>query len=1237
MSPDQALLDVSQTRPRSSSRTGRHAHDFYIGPANILRGDTMPSATCYRYDGDSAYITADDQHEFEDHSLPESEPEFEIPGDKSEGFQNSPGQAHVSFQDNYIAFGTIQIYECPTSLCKLKHCPGTHIRGSIKDDVYPNILIKAGLNKKWLRMDGISIGTKGGITSLRVYILPEDVDRSNRGNTKDFRRMVKSLLPYVDCSADAWTGRTNRTMPMICYSEPVHDTEESLFYIFNTIESPAPDPGSYAGADHGYQAMVDTLEGRITGLKTELYSYQRRSVAAMIKKEQDPAKVRDPRKQRCTDVIGQPFYLDMNDGSLYRQRPLYYEPRGGILAETMGYGKTFICIALVMATRGHYPAIPTYCVEATHTEQYGDTPSLLSMAARKLKHQGLPWKNEFYRWRKAGYHYDSCIGELQKYVRSYNEPVTGSMNPSRKGKHEYTNIVQLCSATLIIVPPNLILQWAQEIHKHVDHEAIDVLVISASTDEVPAWNILVKYDIVLMSKSRFEQEYRDDDLNQGRGIRYAGKYKSPLTEVRWLRVICDEGHGFAGSSTRTNAMAMLDKMFIERRWVVSGTPAGGLHGIEVGLTALESPSSSSSLSRRQSFGSALEQRRTPNTQGTEAKDLERLRLIVCNFLKLQPWANKKGDDQANWNTYLAPRIGADNKRYSMPALREIMQTLIIRHRIQDVDCDLSLPPLHNTITYITPSYYDKLSINLFVMILTSNYVTSEREDEDYMFHPRNRGKLTTLINNLGHATFYWIGITVQNVLDTIEVGEKYLNKHIDTISDADGMLLTEAILIGRRALDDSGWKAFNQLHEMGTYIDGLPLSMRGSWALDGQAKDPLIVGTTQAREMQKHVQHKMQKDAEDPLRDFAQHGRKIMHVARQKAEEEQKHIQEKKVHPDQKDAGAIVSPTKRAPTTSTSSTKGSASSKPMTTPCASTADIIQNPCPNAVVAGFVSAKLTYLCNKIVSHLDEKTIVFYNDNNTAFFTAEALELLHVPFLIYANTLKVDKRAEYLHKFNTDTETKVLLMDLKHAALGLHVAVASRVYIISPIWSPALESQAIKRAHRIGQTRPVYVETLVLNGTFEEALINRRKEKAEHQLLKAIQPAMDYTILIAPDSDSSKETKGAMLDDSVMVKVLKDISFLKINDDEEKVVRLTNPMPLFKPRDTDIIGDHDIHEVRNDTSSSESKEVPPATPAHRSIFGGQATEASSSRLKRANSTHQQQEGSPPKYARFEHPLP
>jgi hypothetical protein len=79
-----------------------------------------------------------------------------------------------------------------------------------------------------------------------------------------------------------------------------------------------------------------------------------------------------------------------------------------------------------------------------------------------------------------------------------------------------------------------------------------------------------------------------------------------------------------------------------------------------------------------------------------------------------------------------------------------------------------------------------------------------------------------------------------------------------------------------------------------------------------------------------------------------------------------------------------------------------------------------------------------------------------------------------------------------------------MDISQAAFGLDMSSASRVYFVNPVLSPQVEAQAVKRAHRIGQTKPVFVETLVLRGGIEEVILERRKDMTseEHQKCKNI---------------------------------------------------------------------------------------------------------------------------------------
>lgn len=154
------------------------------------------------------------------------------------------------------------------------------------------------------------------------------------------------------------------------------------------------------------------------------------------------------------------------------------------------------------------------------------------------------------------------------------------------------------------------------------------------------------------------------------------------------------------------------------------------------------------------------------------------------------------------------------------------------------------------------------------------------------------------------------------------------------------------------------------------------------------------------------------------------------------------------------------------------------------------------------VIGTTSAKLTYLLDKVMQHqATEKIIIFYDGDNAAFYIAQALEMLYINHRIYARTLENTKRSEYVALFNEDPDVRVLLIDVACGALGLNLNAASVVLIVNPINRPGLEAQAIKRAHRIGQTKEVLVETLVLENTIEHAIFNRAKNMSRAQHLEA----------------------------------------------------------------------------------------------------------------------------------------
>lgn len=69
----------------------------------------------------------------------------------------------------------------------------------------------------------------------------------------------------------------------------------------------------------------------------------------------------------------------------------------------------------------------------------------------------------------------------------------------------------------------------------------------------------------------------------------------------------------------------------------------------------------------------------------------------------------------------------------------------------------------------------------------------------------------------------------------------------------------------------------------------------------------------------------------------------------------------------------------------------------------------------------------------------------------------------------------------------SQVKVMIMSLKAGNLGLNMVAASHVILLDLWWNPTTEDQAIDRAHRIGQTRPVTVTRITITNTVEDRIL------------------------------------------------------------------------------------------------------------------------------------------------------
>jgi SNF2 family DNA or RNA helicase len=88
-----------------------------------------------------------------------------------------------------------------------------------------------------------------------------------------------------------------------------------------------------------------------------------------------------------------------------------------------------------------------------------------------------------------------------------------------------------------------------------------------------------------------------------------------------------------------------------------------------------------------------------------------------------------------------------------------------------------------------------------------------------------------------------------------------------------------------------------------------------------------------------------------------------------------------------------------------------------------------------------------------------------------------------------------RAERVERFRTDGSCRVFLISLKAGGLGLNLTAADYVFLLDPWWNPAVEAQAIDRAHRIGQARQVFAYRLLARDTVEEKVAELQQTKRE----------------------------------------------------------------------------------------------------------------------------------------------
>jgi SNF2 family DNA or RNA helicase len=142
-----------------------------------------------------------------------------------------------------------------------------------------------------------------------------------------------------------------------------------------------------------------------------------------------------------------------------------------------------------------------------------------------------------------------------------------------------------------------------------------------------------------------------------------------------------------------------------------------------------------------------------------------------------------------------------------------------------------------------------------------------------------------------------------------------------------------------------------------------------------------------------------------------------------------------------------------------------------------------------------NAKLDLLLPRLSEVMEEghKSIVFSQFTSFLSIVRRRLDADGIAYE-YLDGKTRDRQAA-VERFQNDPDCKLFLISLKAGGQGLNLTAAEYVFLLDPWWNPAVEAQAIDRAHRIGQTRRVFAYRLITRDTVEEKVLELQSTKRD----------------------------------------------------------------------------------------------------------------------------------------------
>ncbi|KAI9894419.1 MAG: putative DNA helicase ino80 [Vezdaea aestivalis] len=146
-----------------------------------------------------------------------------------------------------------------------------------------------------------------------------------------------------------------------------------------------------------------------------------------------------------------------------------------------------------------------------------------------------------------------------------------------------------------------------------------------------------------------------------------------------------------------------------------------------------------------------------------------------------------------------------------------------------------------------------------------------------------------------------------------------------------------------------------------------------------------------------------------------------------------------------------------------------------------------------------SGKLARL-DKLLKELKEgghRVLLYFQMTRMIDLMEEYLTQRKYKYLRLDGSSKLEDRRDTVHDFQTRPEIFIFLLSTRAGGLGINLTSADTVIFYDSDWNPTIDSQAMDRAHRLGQTRQVTVYRMITRGTIEERIRKRALQKEEVQ--------------------------------------------------------------------------------------------------------------------------------------------